>query len=1171
MICKICPKRKKEKIEKLLDNITHVSAIEAFYHHPNKIIKIQKQLNICFVVFRKTKSLRYLLFDGSQTKLALPKKCCSISIFGNRLVTKKVLVNEKFPITPFIRPKVCVETNLAVLLSKHLTGLSNKHLPFLTPPCDYKSTKQMLINLNLWGYIQILFVTCFLPKKIHVNWINCDNSEQVVAVLEAFTGKHFQLTFAPYTVAKRNYKKYEKTNVTTTTTTTTTDDNLLNKKNMSSSVSLSLCGLTNAYCLGVLDKENLIYLSNQLQFTYIALWIHLDINENARHISCYDGEQICKNFEITLLPTEEQPDLIFHKYYLSWNTFFDYLWNKHNILCSKKQQILQPLLTILEKNYNNNINSKFKQCYQQLKKFIAKTKVIIFAPNDKIMHAIKMPFAYFAEQKKIKRFRGILLKTDAKNTLTSISTSFMQIDNVVQFFGVNSSPQEELIGNYNDDIDFKHVAKDWIDLPNLQNNMPMPIIDCHTNLLRSQLVYSPGKIIPKSKFLKSYLNNRGNYLTYILYQLFAKFCQFFLYKYNIELQTWPITSFPCLAFNSVWLQYNILGGPFLQGPEKIKKAYEMLLRKHSKGGFSWSFTGQISSGDCLNFNSHCNVTPKTTAKSVVEFDICSSYGYAGANMSCPSAFCVGYSSSTNKNAQLVKCDRFRHKSYEFRATYFYLFCLLKTGTQILSVYSNYHVLGIFTIGKYPIDLVIITKNCGIFVVQFDHLYTHGCRQGCNNLPKYVNNKLRQQLESQSQERDNVITEWINTIKEIQIVYHVISECHTAGFDMKNLNSAFLHEFVLNQLVKPYLCLPKHIFTLDVLSKLDPNLTFIMFCQGHIPKENFCNLFPPVFVWKTDHNQTYCQDFSHQTVSNTMLSQDHYNYLVQEHNFKIDSVSEILFFKKYHILPQMFDQLIQERYKANYTSSKINVIKSLVNFACGYFGMNVSKQKKTSNNKRLVTGFKFKENFNNIKIDGVGQFNEKIYFTRQWLRCLSSNANRLANSPLAIFCCIIDFGKIRLGQCFTFIESIAKPNSVKLAYSHIDNMVLILSENCFDNIVTPNMWKTYQVKKSQFFHQSHIQKNPLPGQLKEEFFVCSSNWNFVSPYTCFYALINCEQNKCKMSSVSNISPEESYQCALKYLNKTPVYVNQQRRINKLANTKKQIVTFQLKTNKNTVVL
>ena len=807
----------------------------------------------------------------------------------------------------------------------------------------------------------------------------------------------------------------------------------------------------------------------------------------------------------------------------------------------------------------------------QLKKFIAKTKIIVFSPNDKIMHAIKMPFAFFSEQKKTRKFHGILLKTDDKNTIISLNASFMQFENVMQFFGVISNSTNHLLANYYDDIEFKQIAKDWgINSSTLKNVVSMPVIDLE--LLKNQLVYLPGQIVAHKINLQTFLNRRGKLLVNILHKTFALFCTFFSQKYLLDLHTSQISSFPSLSFTLVWLQYCIQGGPFLHGPEKIKNGYEKLLRQYSKGGFSWSFGGKIDSGEVFK---NKNGQHQTTAKSIIELDICSSYGFGAANMSCPSGFTVGYftSSPQNKNNLIVEnCDSFRHRHYEFRATYFFVLCLIKEGAEIVSIYSNYHLLGIFYVAQYPLDLFVVTKHHGNHLVQFDHLFTHGCRYGCSGLNKYAGNKTRLQLENQSQQRDNTIYQWIQDLGKENFYYHIVAECHTNGFNMKNLNAAYIHEPILHNLIKPYLKLPSKEFVLLNLPKLDSDLTFILFCQGHIPKKNQHTIFPPLFVWKMNQNNQLKQDFAYCTHSNIMLSQNHYNYLVKEHNFIVDSVLGILFFKKDYILPKVFETLIHERYLAGTNSSKVNVIKSIVNYACGYFGKNNNKIKNSSRKKWLVTGISnhIKTNFNCYHFQGVGEFQEKVYFTRQKLVGLKSlKTNSISNTPLPIFCCIIDYGKYRLNQCLHFIENIVTPGSIQLLYIHIDNMLLVLSKDKLEQIIDKKKLYFYKTHQNSYFYQAKKQLYPLPGQLKEIFCVSSPNWKFSSPVPCFYALVNCQNennNVCKMSSVSNISPEKSYQSALKFLNNNntePIYVTQQRRIDKLSNTKTK--TIQIKLN------
>ena len=107
-----------------------------------------------------------------------------------------------------------VEKNLIELLN--LNSLSLMRAKMMPSPHNYESTKLYLIKLNLWGRVTIFFVTCFLPKKQHVNWIQCDDLHQSNAtVLEAFTGKSFKLAFATYTpnaVTHFGLKKGKKVN-----------------------------------------------------------------------------------------------------------------------------------------------------------------------------------------------------------------------------------------------------------------------------------------------------------------------------------------------------------------------------------------------------------------------------------------------------------------------------------------------------------------------------------------------------------------------------------------------------------------------------------------------------------------------------------------------------------------------------------------------------------------------------------------------------------------------------------------------------------------------------------------------------------------------------------------------------------------------------------------------
>ena len=89
---------------------------------------------------------------------------------------------------------------------------------------------------------------------------------------------------------------------------------------MSATVNMSPNGLTNAFLLGVLDKNHFDDLSNQFNNTFAVLWIHLDVKENVRHLSYYDAQSVdsLKQFEITL----SEQNIRSKNHLASWNIFF---------------------------------------------------------------------------------------------------------------------------------------------------------------------------------------------------------------------------------------------------------------------------------------------------------------------------------------------------------------------------------------------------------------------------------------------------------------------------------------------------------------------------------------------------------------------------------------------------------------------------------------------------------------------------------------------------------------------------------------------------------------------------------------------------------------------------------------------------------------------------------
>jgi hypothetical protein len=864
--------------------------------------------------------------------------------------------------------------------------------------------------------------------------------------------------------------------------------------NMSSAVSAKLGGLTSAYYLGLLSAKVLKKMTQDLAHTFGALWVHLDPDDTIKHLTYTDfHREGCRHFAIS---TEKD-----------WTPFFDFLWQRHVELSLLKQNCLAQLVDLMEKQFVQPLSSKHSTCLAQLKKFTSKTRIIVYSAEDKVLHALKTPFTCFAQGKKKTHFRGVMLKTNKQNTIVSLSCSFMQIDNVAPFFA--GQP-------------FSSVLQGWL---------------------------PPQHIYQVSEEVKT----GASVLVNMLHRLFQTFCQFIFTKYSIDLHTWPLSSLTSLSFQAVWLKYAVLGGPFLHAPQKTKPYYEKLMRSFSRGGFSWSASEHIKSGDILH-------PPHEIAKSICEYDICSSYGYGASQMKCPGGFCIGYVKDGEK---LQRADGFRYKGYEFQATFKFIHDVHQAGGKILAVYSNYHALGILYLGKYPVDLCIITKNLGHFIVQFDHMYTHGCKQGCPGLRTYASYKARTQLEETTRVRDETIQQWVNHVNLVEksYAYLVVSECHTPGYSTKELAQAFSPGQPLHFLAEPYRPLFHNNFPLDELDQLPSNLTYILFCQGHV--ETIANP-PPLFVW-TEAGQ----DFSHSTRGeNLMLSRLHYEYLRREHNFQLDSVEALLFYKTDTVLPLVFQQLTRDRYEASHSPSQVAVIKCLINYACGYFGYNPHKKKATKN-QLLVTWFDPNVPFQNSMYEDAGDFRQQSYFVRRKLSASPKGASlssydKLSNSALPIFCTIIDMGKLRLTQCFNFIGRVARPGSVKFLYTHIDNLILACSEPRLEDAVAPDQMLYYQTHRQSFFGTQ--EQAPLPGQLKLEFNLSTDCWKFATPRPCFYGLSSEGDSVSKTSSINNVTHLDAYLFALQMLQGTSVNLTQERRVNKVVNTLTKIVPVEMRGNK-----
>ena len=668
--------------QKLPVDLQQMKAQTALQKHPQDIFQWQKDVNLPFMWWRQST----VWYDGSQLPLCRSqmKKSCAwiVEDGGGNFKIKCLPQSAQRSRRHGIKiPRGQVQQTLAQAL--HMDpGLEEEE-----DIVNYATTLDWLHQRGLGNRVTIMYCVAFVPKKLHVDWIEAVPGFSIT-VLEAFTGSQGTLVFAPYSIVQANKPRRRWLPMSSSPLAPLLPPRRSDDTHLASAVKIVPLGLTAAYFLNIVNGRQFLELCQHLDRTFGALWVQLDDQQRAVHLVYTDRHTDgCRRFNIS--PSREDDDAP------GWNTFFKFLWQRHQALCRIKLTWLRKILQKMVQQFTGGqqqqqLSSPQGRCFDQLLKFTNKTRVVVFCPTDGVLHALKMPLADFAKQKSGggNKFKGLLLKTDARHNLTSLSCSFLTLVNVAPLFGVPEKTNN-----------FTTVAQGWLP-PSQIFSLDDKDDDC-----------------------------RGRLQVNMLHEMYSAFCTFIRTKYLIDVYTWPLESLSSLSFAIVWLQSHLQGGPLFHCLEKTKSSYEEIYRGLSRGGFSWSCADRLSCGDPL-----VGGDGSEKARALVEYDICSSYGYAASRMLSPGGFCVGF------DQQLQRQDGFRHRRFEFRGTFKFVRQLMLAGAgRIISVYSNYHALGIFCLGQYPLDLVVFTTEKN-YLVQFDHSYTHGCPQGCRPLKRYAGGK-----------------------------------------------------------------------------------------------------------------------------------------------------------------------------------------------------------------------------------------------------------------------------------------------------------------------------------------------------------------------------------------------------------------------------------------------
>ena len=618
-----------------------------------------------------------------------------------------------------------------------------------------------------------------------------------------------------------------------------------------------------------------------------------------------------------------------------------------------------------------------------------------------------------------------------------------------------------------------------------------------------------------------------------LFEAYQAFASLLVREYSIDINTLTHVNLSLIAKNMFWSKYASIGGFLVHPIEQSLLANEKYLRSFCRGGFSYSSGCKVDYGFPVHPENY-----HLKARGIIGVDINSSYGYAATNISSPCGF-----GSTFKNGKRQEKSQ-RYRFFEFRATFFTIYQWMRNGDKPLrSVYHNYSPLGLFFVGKHPLDLVGIFEDGSMELVQFDGAFVHGCpNKDCRTLPTYANGNTRKTCEDKTAARDEFIKRWIEDTGTATIKYRVIQDCCTPGYTTSELNVIFKAVPELQDLISGYSSITGEV------QDLCPDNTFLAVVDIECKSNHLSNTnkhYGPLFTWNDERMQAMTWK-----AKKFLLTKDYYLYL--KDNFESVDISNTewaIFYKVDKNFPLVYHHFLSMRQTA---ASKCvgTFFKSVVNISCGLYGTNPDKI--SSKYIRLTYRAPKRIDFTKHEIiplqnqQGPSSTMTSNSFDMFVIRtnCLSKHI-RTKNNALPIFCAIIEFGKMRLNQLFYILNRSLDPRSFKLHYAQIDSSIFTHAY--------PNLLEA--LTKSPYFNRPDV-KNPfhstLPGHFQIEFeYGSNHNWMFCTPKLCAYAikLLSFEEYRSKMSSV-DVDSSTAYKLQMQLMNYGSATVQQDRRINKI---------------------
>lgn len=615
------------------------------------------------------------------------------------------------------------------------------------------------------------------------------------------------------------------------------------------------------------------------------------------------------------------------------------------------------------------------------------------------------------------------------------------------------------------------------------------------------------------------------------------------------------------------------------------------------------------------------------AQTISEYDLTSAYGHAASQILAPSGFSTGYQQQSQPLLQqqepfknrLERLDkRARHRSFEFRAVYKFIDDLTRRqGVRVRSLYHNYSGLGIFTLGKYNLDLAVVTEDGRLLLVNMDGQFAHGCSK-CLSSPlaaawgRFVNGQTHEQVRAKTEQRDVDINAWVRAFNAglgSDVAYYtVLCDCHSPGFTTQDLEDDFRNEPTLKALVRGYQVTDQcgGWIDKDSFGRLmqahanDTSFTFVAKARVSILNRRRCHQedeedkedeadVGPLVVYDQDihahanpaagHSRdkededdddslrTTTDGRSKKTVhqrlawqGTVVLTRDYYQWLLQTFGpdgFQLQHLDFVLFYKTEPAINEVYRQLVDLR-ACTLDPVQKTFIKRLVNLSAGYFGCR-STQLNTKTTYRIVNRLPRNYAFYRHSADMryTMDLKDDSFFlleTKPW-PCLGYGRGP-SKSGVPLFLAIVEYGKLRLVQILHFLREHLQPGSFWLVYSNIDNLILALSTPTLEEAVLEARLESFRTQRDLFFS---AEGTKIPGRAELKWSV-EKDWKFITLRTQHYCLASTNKDVHKVSGLSRLGSQEAFAYAERQLAGLRVDIPQERRLRKMGGLQTESKVF-----------